>query len=72
MMDNKFKVVHQSTTQINPLLPLVGPIFPLLSAKIHQATRVLEMQIGKLPFLQTLGINTFIIAISNKTNTDAK
>ena len=72
MMDNKFKVVHQSTTQINPLLPLVGPIFPLLSAKIHQATRVLEMQIGKLPIFRTLGINTIIIAISNKTYTDAK
>lgn len=71
-MHNKFKVVHQSTTQINPLLPLVGPVFPLLSAHIHQASRKLELQIGKLPVLQTLGINTVIIATSNKANADAK
>ena len=72
IMDNKFKVVHQSTTQINPLLPLVGPIFPKLSAKIHQATRELEMQLGKLPIIRTLGINTFIIATSNKPTSNAK
>ena len=71
-MESKFTLVHQSTTQINPLLPLVGPIFPLLSAKIHRATRVCEMQIGKLPDIRTLGINTVIIATSNKSLEDAK
>ncbi len=71
-MDSKFTIVHQSSTQLNPLLPLVGPIFPLLSAKIHRATRVFEMQIGKLPVIRTLGINTVIIATSNKSLVDAK
>ena len=71
-MESKFTLVHQSTTQINPLLPLVGPIFPLLSAKIHRATRVFEMQIGKLPVIRTLGINTVIIAKSNKSILNAK
>jgi hypothetical protein len=71
-MDNKFKVVHQSTTQLNPLLPLVGPIFPKLSAVIHQATRELEMQLGKLPIIRTFGINTIIIATSNKPSANAK
>lgn len=66
MMNNKFTILHQSTTQLNPLLPLVGPIFPLLSANIHQLTRKLELQLGKLPVLRGLGINTIIIAKSNK------
>ena len=71
-MDSKFKIVHQSTTQLNPLLPLVGPIFPLLSAKIHQATREFEMQLGRLPIIRTFGINTVIIATSNKYLDNAK
>lgn len=66
MMNNKFAILHQSTTQLNPLLPLVGPLFPLLSANIHQLTRKLELQLGKWPVLRGLGINTVIIAKSNK------
>lgn len=65
-MNNKFRILHQSTTQLNPLLPLVGPLFPLLSANIHQLTRKLELQLGKWPVLRGLGINTVIIAKSNK------
>ena len=71
-MDSKFTIVHQSTTQLNPLLPLVGPIFPILSAQIHRLTRLFEMQIGKLPVIRTLGINTVIIATSNKSIDNAK
>ena len=72
LMGAKFNVIHQSTTQLNPLLPLVGPIFPILSAKIHQASRQLELQMGNLPFIRTLGINTVIIATSNKPISNAK
>ena len=72
MMNNKFTILHQSTTQLNPLLPLVGPLFPLFSANIHQLTRKLELQIGKLPVLRVLGINTVIIAKSNKPPINAK
>jgi len=72
LMGGKFNVIHQSTTQLNPLLPLVGPLFPILSAKIHQGSRKLELQMGKLPIIRTLGINTVIIATSNKSTTNAK
>jgi ubiquinone/menaquinone biosynthesis C-methylase UbiE len=72
LMGGKFNVIHQSTTQLNPLLPLVGPVFPILSAKIHQGSRKLELQMGKLPIIRTLGINTVIIATSNKPTTNAK
>jgi ubiquinone/menaquinone biosynthesis C-methylase UbiE len=72
LMAGKFNVIHQSTTQLNPLLPLVGPIFPVLSAKIHQFSLQVELQMGKLPFIRTLGINTVIIATSNKPIPNAK
>ena len=65
-MGGEFSIIHQSSTQINPLLPLVGPVFPELSAKIHQLTRRIELNIGKLPIIRTLGINTVLIAVSNK------
>jgi SAM-dependent methyltransferase len=71
-MNGKFKIIHQSSTQINPLLPLTGPLFPRTSAKIHSATRKVELIIGKLPIIRSLGINTIIIAVSNKEGSNAK
>lgn len=71
-LNGKFNVEHQSSTQLNPLLPLLGPLFPLLSARVHAATRHLELMMGKWPILRSLGINTIIVAQSKKTTTNAK
>ncbi|MFM7016853.1 MAG: class I SAM-dependent methyltransferase [Bacteroidota bacterium] len=71
-MDGLFDLKHHSTTQINPLLPLLGPLFPNLSANVHRLTRKFELHLGQWPVLRTLGINTVMIATSNKPFSNAK
>lgn len=54
------KVAHL-TTQFNPLLSLLGGVFPRLATAIHAVTRKAELRLGKSPFFRSIGINTVIL-----------
>lgn len=58
-----FKIIHQSTTQINPLLSILGAVLPTWGTAVHSLTRKTERRIGGLPFFKSLGINTVIICL---------
>ena len=56
-----FAFVKQSTTQFNPLLPLLGGVFPLAGIAIHGVTRKAERFLGENNIIQRIGINTVMI-----------
>lgn len=51
----------QCTTQLNPLLPMLGELLPGFAVAAHVATRGLERSLGQAKILGPLGINTLII-----------
>jgi ubiquinone/menaquinone biosynthesis C-methylase UbiE len=56
-----FTIVHQSSTQINPLLPILGGVFPLAGTAIHEWTRKTESRLGKKKIFQRIGVNTVMV-----------
>lgn len=60
-LDQKYKLLNQVTTQTNPLLSLLGAIFPNVGTYIHSLTRKVELKSGKLKFFQWIGLNTVIV-----------
>ena len=59
--NGKWPMKKQATTQINPLLPLLGELFPNVAVASHIATRGLERSLGQQRIFFPLGINTLII-----------
>ncbi len=55
------RFVSQSTTQINPLLPILGESFHYLAAAIYAYTWRIESRLGRLKFFQRFGLNSIII-----------
>lgn len=56
-----FTLISQSSTQINPLLPILGGLFPVTGTSFHALTRKTERQLGKYKIFQVIGINTVLI-----------
>ncbi len=56
-----FKVVQQSTTQLNFLLSILGSFAPNLGTSVHACTRKMELRFGKWPVLKSMGINTVMV-----------
>jgi SAM-dependent methyltransferase len=54
------KLAHL-TTQCNPLLSLLGGVFPRLATAIHALTRRAELSLGKLSLFRAIGINTVLL-----------
>ncbi|MBK9638573.1 MAG: class I SAM-dependent methyltransferase [Bacteroidetes bacterium] len=61
-----FVLISQSTTQLNPLLSLLGGILPKLGTACHAISRVAELTLGKWPVLNSLGVNTVMIFKKSK------
>ncbi|MBK7965266.1 MAG: class I SAM-dependent methyltransferase [Bacteroidetes bacterium] len=57
----QFVLLSQSTTQLNPLLSLLGGVLPNWGTKFHEVTRKAELVIGKWPVFRSLGVNTVMI-----------
>lgn len=64
-----FVLLSQSTTQLNPLLSLLGGLLPNLGTRIHELTRRAEIVIGKWPVFRSLGVNT--VMVFEKRNGDS-
>lgn len=56
-----FEVICHVSTQINPLLSLLGPVMPEFTAKMHGLTRNIELRLGKFPFFRSIGINSVVV-----------
>jgi ubiquinone/menaquinone biosynthesis C-methylase UbiE len=62
----QFEMISQSSSQINPLLSLLGAVIPETATAIHGFTRKLELKLGKFPFFRSIGINTVVVLRSLK------
>ncbi|MBK9320733.1 MAG: hypothetical protein IPM91_19375 [Bacteroidetes bacterium] len=60
-LNGEFQLIRQATTQINPLLSVLGAVFPKLGTSIHGVTRKLELYLGKWKLFQWFGMNTVLI-----------
>lgn len=58
---NGFELVHECTTQFNPLLSLLGGIWPVAGTNIHAGTRKLELNMGSLKLFRVIGLNAVIV-----------
>lgn len=56
-----FILLKQQTTQSNPLLPMLGTIFPKGAVYLHSLTRSKELKYGHIKFLKSVGINSVMI-----------
>lgn len=56
-----FKLVQQSTTQFNPLLPLLGVLSPKFGTYAHSITRKVELKLGEWKLFQWIGVNSVMI-----------
>lgn len=63
-----FVLLSQSTTQLNPLLSLLGGMLPNWGTKIHEVTRKAELVIGKWPVFRSLGVNTVMVFEKQKND----
>lgn len=59
--NGKWPMELQCTTQLNPLLPLLGELLPTFAVNCHVATRSLERSLGKSKLLLQFGCNALII-----------
>ena len=55
------ELVESSTSQMNPLLPLMSQIWPWLSIRSHEVTRKLESALGRSPLFRWLGFSSIVI-----------
>jgi len=63
-----FETVRVCTTQFNPLLSLLGGIWPVAGTNIHALTRKLELSMGSLKLFRVVGLNAVIVLKSNKSS----
>lgn len=56
-----FVITKQCSTQINPLLSLLGAVLPSWGTNLHALTRKAERVLGQLPLIRSIGINTVLI-----------
>jgi ubiquinone/menaquinone biosynthesis C-methylase UbiE len=63
--NGSYKLLHQSSTELNPLRPLADMIYPSLGVAIHAVTRGLEAKVGANVLLKHMGINAVIITKKN-------
>lgn len=66
LSNGQFEMISQSSSQINPLLSLLGAFIPKTATVIHGYTRKLELRLGKLPLFRSMGINTVVVLRSLK------
>ncbi|MEL7148911.1 MAG: class I SAM-dependent methyltransferase [Bacteroidota bacterium] len=59
--NGSIELIESSTSQMNPLLPLMSQVWPWLSIKAHEATRKLESTLGKSPLFRWLGFSSIVI-----------
>ncbi len=59
--NGKHELLNSSSSQILPILPLLGSAFPSAAVYSHRLTRKFEFFLGKLYFIKTFGISSIII-----------
>ena len=59
--NGEFKLVEQSTFQLNPFLPILDLILPRTGVAIHKLTRKVELRVGKIKPFKYLGYSCITI-----------